>query len=277
MIEVSPSFREDTARFIQKSTTGLIKLTHQPGKPEKAIHIGAGTFVRIGNHYGILTAQHVASELNEPCLLGLTIDSQIHRYEVQSQLIKRIDYAERKTDEFGPDISLLILPPKDGVSISNYMNFFSMSSHQPRMLSKAPSMDSGWWLICGTPEAGTREETSIGRYSRVLALEHFACEGVIGAPVYMNGLDFVDMEIDFSIYMNSPHNFKGMSGGGLWQVLFREKLGQLEVASYVLSGVVFYQSELVDGKRSIRSHFRETLYAHAYPTFVQGLGEQDLT
>jgi hypothetical protein len=52
-----------------------------------------------------------------------------------------------------------------------------------------------------------------------------------------------------------------VSGGGLWQVLLRKSQeGKLEVSDYILSGVAFYQSPLMEGSRSIRCHGRQSIY-----------------
>jgi hypothetical protein len=57
-----------------------------------------------------------------------------------------------------------------------------------------------------------------------------------------------------------PHNIGGTSGAGLWQVLLIENAGRIELRECLLSGVAFYQGEIVDNVSLVRCHGRKSIY-----------------
>jgi hypothetical protein len=80
-----------------------------------------------------------------------------------------------------------------------------------------------------------------------------------------NEFDYFDFDVFYNERTQSPHSFGGVSGGGLWQVLIaQDENGQVLLKETILSGVAFYQSPLVDKKRIIKCHGRQSIYKQAY-------------
>ena len=68
-----------------------------------------------------------------------------------------------------------------------------------------------------------------------------------------------------------PKSFKGMSGGGLWQVpLTRDPRGQITHEAPLLSGVVFYE-EQTQASFNIKCHGRQSVYQVAYEALRSGV------
>lgn len=62
-----------------------------------------------------------------------------------------------------------------------------------------------------------------------------------------------------------PISFGGISGGGVWQVpLLKTKEGEIQAKEPIFSGVAFYQTAIVDKKRTIRCHGRRSVYESVY-------------
>ena len=68
-----------------------------------------------------------------------------------------------------------------------------------------------------------------------------------------------------------PKSFRGMSGGGLWQVpLTRDPRGEITHEAPLLSGVVFYE-EQTQASFNIKCHGRQSVYRVAYEALRSGV------
>lgn len=277
-VNVPTEFREDVSKLIIHYTTALIKITRDKDGKEVVTHLGSGTFVVLESHYGILTALHVAELIENDCEIGLTIDTVTHRFTIHSQALNVLKLTKRALESLGPDLAFIKLPNNLIGNIKRTMHFFNLSKHREQLLENPPEINMGWWIACGTPGLGTREEGPSRGYLRSSAYEHFACEAIIAEPFHNGSFDYVDMPIDYTLYHNTPVSLSGMSGGGLWQVLFSvNDEGVPKLTSLLLSGVIFYQTELIENKRSLRSHFRQSVYEFAYGKLTKLLGISDET
>jgi len=273
-IPVSKEILENAVRILQHHTTTLIKVAKDYSGAEKSIHIGSGTFVQIEDAYGIITAQHVAKQLDGPCHLGLTIDTAYHRYLIPKDHLGVFELAMPVTEEWGPDLAFIGIPAAEVGTIRASMSFYNLSSHRQEQIQNPRLIDTGAWVLCGAPEVTVKSEGPKRGYRKALAFEHFACEGLLINEMTRDAFDYVEMPIDHSLYTKTPPTFKGMSGGGLWQLLIEQNsAGEVRVKSFVLSGVIFYQTELIDNKRSVRCHFRKSLYQYGYAEIVKRLRE----
>ncbi len=64
---------EEICQHIGWYSTALMRVNSRVVNPLTDVFIGCGTFVRIDNRYGILTAHHVVKEIEPPCRLGLIL------------------------------------------------------------------------------------------------------------------------------------------------------------------------------------------------------------
>lgn len=259
---------EKIASILHLSTTALIRVKVDENNREDALHIGSGTFVRIGNDiHGILTAQHVSQKLEDgDCQLGLDVSTSPHALTIEKKHIRIVEVATPKIEEYGPDLSFIALSSKDvGTIKASKAVFHPLTPDKENLLHKAPHLDEGIWFICGVPAEMTTYESPEASFDTVLVFQHFTASGVIDTEFMRDHYDYAEMIAHHSPSKNLPKSFEGMSGGGLWQVLIEQTPnGEFRALQYFLSGVVFYQSEFKDNSRFIRCHFRQSLYKHLY-------------
>jgi len=255
----------EIAGVIHSFSTALIKIKSNDRENEHPILIGSGTFVTIQGVQGILTAYHVAHQLEFGCLLGLILFSNEHRHTIEFQHLEIINIAKGTNDSDGPDLSFIVLPSKKVSEIKPYKHFIDLAVDREIMLNNPPEVHGGIWFLCGAVGEKTREEKSSRGLGQVLSLEG-TCSAVGADRFYtQDGFDYIESDVEYGKGINLPDTFGGMSGGGLWQVTVKKySSGRFEPVGYFLSGVAFYQSEIRDSKRFIKCHGRESLYKNIY-------------
>ncbi len=268
--EIPESLIKEIAGVIHSYSTPLIKITQKDEKNENGLLIGSGTFINIQGVCGILTAHHVAHQLEFGCLLGLILIPNEHRNVTNIQYLKIVDIAKGSNDADGPDLSFIQLPSTKVSEIKPYKHFIDLAVDREIMLDKPPEIHGGIWFLCGTLGEKTKEEKSSRGVGPVLALEGMCAAVGVDRFYTQDGFDYIEADIAYDIELDIPNTFGGMSGGGLWQVPIKKyNDGKLESVRYFLSGVAFYQSEIRESKRFIKCHGRESLYKNVYNKIIE--------
>jgi hypothetical protein len=96
--------------------------------------------------------------------------------------------------------------------------------------------------------------------------------GSIDAAWIDNEYDYLEFPVRYNESIDVPESFGGCSGGGLWQVRLILKDGTITHERPILSGVAFYQTDLVDNQRTILCHGRVSIYRHVIDA-LKGLQE----
>ncbi len=263
--------RQITGRLHAHSTM-LMRIIVEPDGNEEGVHIGSGTFVKIGDIYGELTAQHVVSELAGDYLLGLTAarEGETHSFKAQKSSIGVMEITSPASEEYGPDLGFIILSDWDGVgTIKASKSFYDLSHDNDEWSVNPPPLDSGIWFACGAP--GERFERILPEagFGKVIEFQDFCGVGGIDRRYEKDDFDYLEMDIEFSEETGMPHSFGGMSGGGLWQVtVSRSSEGVLAPSRFFLSGLIFYQGVNADGVRFLRCHGRQSIHDHAVGAII---------
>jgi len=226
--------------------------------------IGSGTLVIANGYFSILTAEHVVTELRGAECLGLftSYSGNPHRYKFEKNHLSIHKIAKGKNDSDGPDISLIVLPQENIGRLKAEKSFFNIDRRCNRFSTGFMPIDQGFWFTLGYPDVF---ESSIEPSHGFEAIKGF--KGLCGISgirkEYENhGYDYLEMSIEYeSNNQNLPDSFGGVSGGGIWQVpLSRNSHGKLETDEYILSGVIFYQTQLEINNRFLKGHGRKTIY-----------------
>jgi hypothetical protein len=250
-------------RHLVNSSIGFVKL-EQPPQGKTASLAGSGTLVKAGDTYAILTAHHVVAELPKKGPLGLVMFGYRAPFTVEAQDLKLVKIARGPIDRDGPDIGAVILSPEIAGSLAAKKSFLDLNMHRDRMLLSPPDIDDGVWILLGFVAERTTEEASTGGYDVLMKFVEFALAGDVNPPFESGGHDYFDLIVGFSD-PGVPRDFKGMSGGGLWQVsLKRDATGQLTHKQAFLSGVPFYQEPVAGNRSLVRCHGRRSIYDVAY-------------
>ncbi len=260
------SLIERIANSLHPYSTVLVKARlDRAGNKRPPIQIGSGTFTSMGNVYGILTAQHVARELEGECALGLALIQGEHIHLIERQYLDVLHVASAISPADGPDLAFIVLPASSVSTIRAVKSFYNLSVDREELLSNPAALDSGIWFLCGAPgEKTTGEKSKIG-YDGVLAFRGMCYGAGADRQFEKEGYDYIELDVEYKEGIDIPHTFGGMSGGGLWQVPIRQlEGGELEPIKILLSGVIFYESAIENHRRSIRCHGRRSIYEKVY-------------
>ena len=256
---------KEASKQICHYTVGIVKI-QKTLSSEDTILTGSGTLVEIDGTFGILTAHHVIKELPSHGEIGLILSEQLHRYTLQPESVKKIKIARGPKASEGPDLALLIFQPTDLGQIKAIKSFHNLLLRRDRMINNPPENDMGIWFLCGFPDEGTIREALDRNFDTVMAFHGLCVAGGVEKEYISGSYDYLEFGIRYDKNrLQIPRCFKGVSGGGLWQVLLmRTTDGIIEPKEIILSGVAFYQSPVVNNIRSIKCHGRKSIYKISY-------------
>jgi hypothetical protein len=226
---------------------------------------GSGTLVDAFGTLGILTAFHVAEEVERDPdrTLALVIAGHIHRFELPRACIEHIPIGKPLDDreEAGPDLSFFRL--RDGPklwTIKSKKSFYRISGKSFDDFRCLPLEKVFWW-IAGAPAASSTPMTSMSREGALIAV-HLIAEASYKSLSRTDGFDVLTLNInaDTSPF---PQDYRGCSGGGVWVApltMDPEKgIETLGIDRCRLAGIAYFQGDLIDGSRDIFANGPDSL------------------
>jgi len=254
------------AERLRPYSTVLLKLFVDQERRRRLELVGSGTYVSIGNTYGILTAHHSAATLTGQYALGLSVgrEHEEHNFTVRPDSITITPIAVPITDEFGPDLAFITLADWDKISrIKASKSFLPLLRDREKMLNDPPPIENSLWYVCGAPYEKLRRDTSeAGFPDGTLEFMDLCLVGGVDRIIDRGDYDYVETDI-VDPSGDIPTNFEGMSGGALWQVPVAPAEGvPFAPIDHYLTGVIFYQGVSESGTRFLRCHGRKSIYQH---------------
>jgi hypothetical protein len=254
-----------STRFLSYSTV-LMKLYIDRDGKRQVLHIGSGTYVKIGNIHGILTAQHCTVPLVGKYVLGLSgsLEGSEHKFIVEKSSIEIVEIATPITEKFGPDLAFIILADWEKTeSIKAVKTFLDLLRDKERMLNDPPNPTESISFVCGVPHERMGHALSEVGFEELIEFEDFCFSGITADSYQRGGYDYIEIDIGDGNDPNIPTDFGGMSGGALWYVPIRESTNSTSLPfEHFLSGVIFYQGKGEDKRRFIRCHGHRSIYVN---------------
>jgi hypothetical protein len=262
--DIPMEFYSSATRQIINFGIGIVKVAENVNS-EDAILIGSGTLIDFNGSHSILTAQHVIDALPTKGNIGFVISEKLHKYVLDAQSLSTIKIDRGNNPESGPDLGVINLPHPTIGSIKALKSFYNVGNKRERMLENPPENDLGVWCIW------TKSEKPQKGFDQVKAYLEFCGFGGISNEYDLGEYDYFDFEVHYNDRTDSPISFGGVSGGGLWQVIIGQKPGgELVVKEVILSGIAFFQTELIENKRTIKCHGRKSIYGNVFEKMKKG-------
>lgn len=229
---------------------------------------GTGTLVSFRDSHYFLTATHVWEKMlkvsdwiriplkeNSPCRFAIS-PKEIVSYGVQ---------IPARWNEWGPDITLLRIPPERVGSFTAVGRpFYPLSMKRELRLDCA--LETTFLMGAPALRGEFTEESAVPELQGMNVLQDTE---LYSSTELSNALrsqfDFVDILID-TTQPDVAINFEGVSGGGVWKVyVFRDADGKIQ-SFKVLTGVAFWQDPR-DSSLLVRCHGPQsigTVLCHLY-------------
>ncbi len=254
---------------ISRYTVALLRCDIEYNR-ERCRLIGTGTLITIDNTSAVLTAAHVISQLNERCFLGVisSFQGQQERIRYQFQHLQLHKVGKGSNDQAGPDIGVIVLPPQDIGYLKSEKVFYNVNKREPIYSTTPLDIKIGFWLTCGFP--GEWEQTrSADRYEGVIRSYRGLCgSSSISKEYSTEDYDYLEIKVDCT-NQDLPSSFGGLSGAGLWHIpLVKNDRGVITPHDFILSGIAFYQSDVLNEWRYLRCHGRRTIY-NILPSYLR--------
>ncbi len=257
--DIPDSLIKEISHILEKFSTVLIRLSINNEGKDNATLIGSGTFVSIGEIFGIVTAHHVARELSLHDSLGLTLIEDVQNIVIPYQHLRIIDIAIPNKDSIGPDLSYLIIPDPYLNNIKSYKSFYPILVDKERILKYLQENGQDLWFVHGTIGERTQEEIPQKGFEKVFGYSGFCGMTFVENSYEIDTFDYIEVMAEFGEEVN-PKSFGGFSGGGLWRVSLRmDAQGNLMAKEYILSGVIFYEF-MLNEEKYLRSHGPNSIY-----------------
>jgi hypothetical protein len=268
--QLTKTFLEETMLCLKPYATVLMHFL--PHDPHSVHQIGSGTFVRIGERFGVLTAYHVLHAVNPAVelgksgnyILGLMASDRDMVY-LPCQYLNEIPIATPLETEFGPDLTFIEIPTMPQLGTLKALKcFWDLNSAISR---RETDVIPGERLLVtiGTPAESSSTTVSEMTTNISMALGGYF-GGITSEDIQVRGeFDYVDTEIDYNVGPKLPRDFGGVSGGGLWSVSVSadRNASHLKIEDFFFCGVAFYQSGIERQKRVVRHHFTQSIYEYA--------------
>lgn len=256
---------QNAARFIGEHSTVLIH--------DNDI-IGSGTFARVGERHGILTAHHVPNNPRSPFkfgpdsgdTLGISVEATVHAFWLPLRYLVPHAIGEPKEEEFGPDLMFLEIPPSAQLqTIRAKRSFWNISFRAQERTAICYSDTNCLWSIAGYPGEWRRDEAPSHGFGAVYGFPNLIGYTGVENRLEKYGFDYFEVAVDYRSQTPLPTTFGGCSGGGLWRIPIslpaeNSPLEQLRTGDPVLSGVMFYETGLQRNRLFIRSHGAKSIY-----------------
>jgi hypothetical protein len=238
---------------------------------------GSGTLVRMGDTYGVLTAQHVIDHLPKAGEIGIILprseDAPAHaaRPTIDAQSTQRIGFPRGSIESDGPDLGFLKLSPSDVEWIGAIKSFYNLELVRDEILGDQQELHLHAWALSGFPNERAKEDDPQKGYYRVMRFPGLLYLSWIERLPDADPFDYVDLKVGYAGSQNDPpQSFQGFSGGGLWHVELKGTTRQdVGVSRCRLFGVAFYETEIVASRKCIRCHWRRSVYEQLYDKVVR--------
>jgi hypothetical protein len=169
------------------------------------------------------------------------------------------------SEDLGPDLAAIVLPMTgDAIATLRSLKvFYNLDKRIAAFQGIYPPVQEGFWFPCGVLGEGTERLPPFRGFTNVFG--HWGMCAVAASPIeeVRDGFDYLGLRVHYNEGQDIPGTFGGMSGGGLWQAKIRKGLDtKLRVSELIFSGVIFYQSAVVDGMRILKCHGRSSVHKH---------------
>jgi len=265
VVEVSNvvEFNEEIRQRVAPFSMGFV-LIETRNNQENLRSAGSGTFVRIGQHYGILTAAHVASAIRNHEQFGIV---RLNRKGVLSRLMIPISAVQIEScgpgpsEEAGPDIAFVKLAPTTAATIEAQSVFHNVGRYREKALAPLERGQLRVDAIVGVLDELT--ERSVDPEAKVIriVIESRLEKGVAREIRTDDEFDYLSFD-SLDGTEGGPSSYAGTSGGALWRTFTDVDSSDFATArETVLLGVVYYQSAPnQDGSRTLICHGPRSIY-----------------
>jgi len=168
--------------------------------------------------------------------------------------------------EWGPDLALLEIPPHLVATIKTRKSFLNLAKRRAMLSAYPPRMEKTLWAVMGmvaeTSEVKSRTESGLVPVN----IRGEAFFGVTCTADRRRGYDYLTTYAKTTL-PSVPTSFKGVSGGGLWQIglTMKKATGVISWAGeHHFRGVAFWEEPKPPDQVALRCHGPKSIFQKAW-------------
>lgn len=238
----------DVAQVLSTYSVGFGKLScHE--REEDVGAAGSGTLVCFWGASGILTAAHVLEALPDqgPVALMRFRGGVRQKMIIAMDLTEKLVVAPSSGTAAGPDLGFLRLPEPIVANLKATSSFFDLARRFDDVGRPYGKID----CVLGVVGEWTEDFVNNGQRLKKFQLIFMAAQSAERSNA--DGLDTYAFIPEPDSKYPPPTSYGGVSGGGLWEVLFKPD-GSNHVLQRRLIGTAFFERSIADGKLEIIAH-----------------------
>ncbi len=262
--DIPQSVLEEVRLGIQHYFVPLLVIS--PEHPKHPVDLaGSGTLVELAGKHYILTADHVWNRTDGWAEIGLALEAAGGApLAIPIDRISPKRLVDSAYSEWGPDLALLELPPHLVPTIGARKSFLNLARRRSMLTSHPPQMEKALWVVMGLVGQSSEVKASADTGVVVANLRAEAFFGVTCQENCCNGCDYLTIYAKTTL-PGVPSSFKGVSGGGLWQVALKMMAGAIVWrGEHHFRGVAFWQEPEPPDHISIRCHGPRSIFDKAW-------------
>ncbi|MFZ5675862.1 MAG: hypothetical protein ACOZAM_23140 [Pseudomonadota bacterium] len=249
-------FNEEILRRVSHYSMGFVSIERSE-RHEDLRSAGSGTFVSIGEHYGILTAAHVTAAIQEHEEFGIV---RLNRAGIRSRMqipiatVSIESIGPGSSGESGPDIAFVRLAPSTVATIGAQSSFHSLDRYREKAMAPLTNGQLRTDAIAGVLDELTERRVDHETREIRIVIESRLEKGVAKQIRQDDQFDY--LSFDSLDGPGGPSSYAGTSGGPVWRTFTDvDASGFATAREIVLLGVVYYQSAAkTDRSRTLICH-----------------------
>jgi hypothetical protein len=227
---------------------------------------GSGTFVELDGRHYVLTADHVWTGTEGWADLAIALVAEGMPLSIPRDRIVPKRLGAPPYTEWGPDLALLEIPPHFVPTIKGTKSFLSLVRRREMLRTNPPRIEKALWAVMGMVQetSGVRPREESGRVPVNIRGEAFF--GVTVLEDDRDGYDYLTTHAKTTL-PNVPASFKGVSGGGLWEIGLTMKKATGEISwerDHHFRGVAFWEQPKPPHDVALRCHGPRSIFEKAW-------------
>lgn len=222
---------------------------------------GSGTLVTINDVRGILTAAHVAKNLQEHSgevgiVRFLSSPTLLQSLKLPMDCVRTVRLEKLPWTCTGPDLAFLTLPPSTESSLTATNNFYDLGSKPADVLASEFPAGKYFSCIAGVVHERTTEVSVFDRSANTRLFEALCEPGNVSNLTTEGGFDLLDFDAKPYDDHLGPTSYEGVSGAALWRVYCDEDSEgkPTQITKLWLHGVAFCEERHDSRVPTIRCH-----------------------
>jgi hypothetical protein len=265
--DIPQSVLEEVRVGIQAYFVPLLVIS--PKDPRHPVSpVGSGTLVELARRHYILTADHVWKETEgwEQIALVLAAEGGAPLAIPRDHIAPSPLGASTYPAEWGPDLALLEVPPNLVAAIRARKSFLNLALRRSMLSSHPPQMEKAVWavigLVGGSSTVELHDQTGVAIANlRAEAFFAWSCTEDL-----RDGYDYLSLTARTTL-PGVPSSFKGVSGGGLWQIGLKMEKSTGAISwegEHHFRGVAFWEEPRPPDRVAIRCHGPRSIFEKAW-------------